>query len=38
MAVFNEERAPSRPFGRWDSVAIIERQGACEEAVQRGGC
>jgi hypothetical protein len=37
MAVFSEERAPSRPFGLWDLVAMVERQGSCEKAVPREG-
>ena len=37
MAAFNEERALSRPFGRWDLVAMVETQGGCKKAVQRAG-
>jgi len=38
MAIFSEERAPSRPFGRWESVAMVEIQSRCKGAVRRGGC
>jgi len=33
MAAFNKETALSRPFGRWDSVAMVETQGSWEETV-----
>jgi len=36
IATFNEERAPSRCLGGWDSVVIVG--GSCEEAVRRVGC
>ena len=32
MAIFREERAESRPFGRWDLVAIVEIQRSGEKA------
>jgi hypothetical protein len=32
MAAFSEERTPSRPFGCWDLVVIVEAKGSC------GGC
>jgi len=38
MATFNEERAPSRFLGCWDSVVIAETRGGGEEAVRRVGC
>jgi len=39
MAAFNKETALSRPFGRWDSVAMVGTQGSCEELVGGGtGC
>jgi len=31
MAAFSKERVPSRPFGRWDLVAMVEVRGGCEE-------
>ena len=34
MAAFNEERAPSCRFGRWDLEAMVETQGSHEEAVR----
>jgi len=33
MAAFNKETAFSRPFGRWDSVAMVETEDSYEEAV-----
>lgn len=33
-AAFKEERAPSRPFSRWDSVVMVQAQGSCEENVR----
>ena len=36
MAIFSEERMASRPFGRWDSVVIVEVQGSCEKAARCG--
>jgi len=35
MAAFKEEIEPSRPFGRWDLVVMVEAQGSCKKAVQR---
>ena len=35
IATFSEESVPSRPSGRWDSVAMVENQGGCEKAVRR---
>jgi len=32
IALFNEERAPSRLFGRWDSVVMAGRRSDCEKA------
>ena len=37
MATFSEERALSRPFGRWDLASMVRMQGSCEKAVQRTG-
>jgi hypothetical protein len=37
MAAFNEETAFSRPFGRWDLVAMVEIQGSHEKAVRGAG-
>ena len=33
MAAFNKETVFSRPFGRRDSVAMVETEGSYEEAV-----
>jgi hypothetical protein len=33
MATFNEERASSRPFGRWELASIVETGGSCEKTV-----
>jgi hypothetical protein len=30
MALFNEERAPSCPFGLCGLAAMVERKGSCE--------
>ena len=38
MATFNEERAPSRPFGRWEFVSIVGNRGSCEKVARREGC
>jgi len=38
IAMFSEERAPSRPFGCWDLVAIIDVQGSWETVARREGC
>ena len=38
IAIFSEERTPSRPFGRWDLSVMVETQGSCEEAVRCEGC
>jgi len=35
IAMFNEERVPSRPFGRWDLAAIVKIQRGGEKAVSR---
>lgn len=35
MATFNEDRAPSRGFGRWDFVSMVEAQGGWEYAEER---
>ena len=35
MAIFNEEMALSRPFGRWGLVSIVETQGGSENMVLR---
>ena len=37
MAAFSEERASSCPFGRWDSVAMVETQDSREETMQGAG-
>ena len=34
MAIFSEERTASRPFGRWDLSAMVEKKGSYEEAVR----
>jgi hypothetical protein len=31
MAIFNEERAPSRPFGRREFASMVETRGSCGE-------
>ena len=38
MATFSKERAPSRPFGRWDLAAMVEMQDSWEKAVRRVSC
>ena len=38
MAVFSEERTPSRPCGRLDLLAMVEVQDSWEKAMQRTGC
>jgi len=38
MATFNEERAPSRAFGRWEFVSIVGNRGCCKETMWRAGC
>jgi hypothetical protein len=38
MAIFNEERAPSRPFGCWEFASMVEAGGSCERAVWQAGC
>ena len=38
MAIFNEERVPSCPFGRWALVAIVGTQGSDENTVLRAVC
>lgn len=38
MATSSEERTLSRPFGRLDLSAMVERQGSNKKAVGRGGC
>ena len=37
IAAFNEERATSRRFGRWDFVAMAETRGSEEKGAQRVG-
>ena len=37
MAAFSKETVFSRPFGRWDLVAMVETRGSYEEAVQGAG-
>ena len=37
MAAFSKETVLSRPFGRWDLVAMVETRGSYEEAVQGAG-
>ena len=37
MAAFNKETALSRPFGRWDLVAMVETQGSREETMEGAG-
>ena len=37
MAPFSEERAPSRPFGRWDLAVMVGTKGICEKAVRGVG-
>ena len=37
MTAFSEERAPSRPLGRWDSLAMAEVRGIREKAVGFAG-
>ena len=34
MAAFNKEMALSRPFGRWELVAMVETQGSREKTVR----
>ena len=34
MAAFSKETAFSRPFGRWDSVTMVETEGSYEEGVR----
>jgi hypothetical protein len=36
MAVFNNERAPSRR--RWKFSSMIETEGGCEKRAWRAGC
>ena len=36
MAMFNEERVPSRPFGRWVLAAIVEKTWRREHGLMRG--
>ena len=38
MAMSNEDRKPSGPFGCWDLVAMVETQGRLEKVMQRTGC
>jgi len=38
MAMFSEERTPSRSFGCWVLVSMVETQGGFEKVVQRAGC
>ena len=38
MAIFNEERAPARPFGGWEFASMVEAGGSLEETVWRAGC
>ena len=38
MAAFNAEVAPSRLFGCWDSVFMVETGGSGERTVWREGC
>ena len=33
MAMFNEEMAPSRPFGRWGLASMVETQRGDENMV-----
>ena len=35
MATANAEGTPSRPFGRWELVAIVDNRGDCEKAVRK---
>ena len=37
MAAFSKETASSRPFGRWDLVAMVETRGSYQEAVEGAG-
>jgi len=37
IALFYEERAPSRSFGRWDLFAMVEIRGDYKEVVRRAG-
>ena len=37
MAAFNEEIAPSLPFG-WESMAMVETRGRWEKVVGRTDC
>ena len=37
MDPFNAEIAPSRPFGRRDSISMAETRDGCERTVQREG-
>ena len=38
MAMFSEERTPSRPLGCWDLSVMVETQGGWGEAVWCEGC
>jgi hypothetical protein len=38
MVTFNVERAPSRPFGLWGFVSMVETGGNCEKTAWRPGC
>jgi hypothetical protein len=38
MARFNEERAPSRSFGRCEFAAMVEGGGSSEKPAWRTGC
>jgi len=38
IAAFSKETEFSRPFGRWDLVAMVETQGSCEETARGAGC
>jgi len=35
MAIFNEERVPSRPFGGWGLAAIVGTRGSGEDTALR---
>jgi len=38
MAAFKKEIVFSRPFGRWELVAMVEAQDGCQGTVRGAGC
>ena len=38
IVTFNDERVPSRSFGRWGFASMVEGRGVREKTVWRVGC